>query len=95
MQKTAYGIPVTSTVSGNVRYDLTGMLDGTFTVNSSNPYQLFLNDVNINGYAGPALDLESDQKAFIVSGPGTTNTLADASTSSIMKKKVPSTGWAP
>jgi hypothetical protein len=50
-------------------------------------YELILNGVTINGAQGPALDLESSQKAFIVLASGSTNTLTDATTSSTMKKK--------
>ncbi len=84
--KTANGIAVSSTVSQNIKYDLTGQLSGTLTVTSSSPYQLYLDGVTINGTAGPALDLESAQKVFIVSAFGTTNTLTDASTRTMTMK---------
>jgi len=84
--KTSNGVTVTSTVSGKVKYDLTGQLSGTLTVSSSSAYQLYLNGVTINGTAGPALDLESTQKAYIVSAAGTTNTLADSATRTMTMK---------
>lgn len=84
--KTTYGITIDSTVATNVKYNLSGQLSGTLTVTSSNPYQLYLNGVTISGTAGPALDLESSQKVFIVSASGTTNTLSDSSTRSMTMK---------
>ncbi|MCE5210832.1 MAG: carbohydrate-binding domain-containing protein [Deltaproteobacteria bacterium] len=73
-----YGVTVTSTIAAKVRYNLTGGLNGTLTVNSSGEYQLYLNGVEIRAEDGPALDLESSQKVFIVSASGTANTLADS-----------------
>lgn len=84
--KTADGVTISSTVSGNVKYDLTGRLNGTLAVSSSSPYQLYLDGVTINGSSGPALDLESRQKVFIVSAPGTTNALADSVTRTMTMK---------
>jgi len=84
--KTAYGVTVNSTVGANVRYNLTGKLDGTLSVSSNGAYQLYLDGVTIAATAGPALDLESTQKAFIVSAPGATNTLSDSSVRSMTMK---------
>lgn len=81
--QTDNGITISSTVSAPVRYDLSGELDGTLTVSSDDVYQLYLDGVAISGSEGPALDLESEQKAFIVSAPDTINTLADSSSSSV------------
>jgi hypothetical protein len=85
--KSAYGYTVDSTGTGKVTFGLAGTLTGTLTVNSNSVYELNLNGVTINGSQGPALDLESSQKAFVVLASGTTNTLTDAATSSAMKKK--------
>ncbi len=84
--KTAYGITASSTIAGNVRFNLTGELSGTFTVLSSSPYQLYLDGVSITGTAGPALDLESSQKVYLVTAAGTTSTLKDSSTRSMTMK---------
>ncbi len=84
--KTANGITIASTVSQPLKYDLTGTLSGTLTASSSSAYQLYLDGVTINGTAGPALDLESKQKVFIVSAPGTTNTLTDTATRTLTMK---------
>ena len=84
---TTYGVTITSTVSSAVKYSLTGTLSGTLTVNSTSAYQLYLNGVTINGSSGPALDLESSAKVFIVLADGTVNTLTDISTRSGMTMK--------
>jgi hypothetical protein len=86
VQQTTYGITITSTVSEKIKYTLTGTLSGTLTVSSDSAYQLYLNGVTINGSAGPALDLESTAKAFIVAASGTTNRLTDASSRSMTMK---------
>ena len=83
---TDYGITITSTVDIAVRYNLSGELDGTLSVLSDTVYQLYLNGVTISGSAGPAFDLESSQKAFIVTASGTTNVLEDASYRSMTMK---------
>lgn len=82
VQTTTYGITVTSTVAAVVTYNLSGTLNGTLTVESEDEYQLCLNGVTITADEGPALDLESDQKAYIVLAAGTTNTLEDSATRS-------------
>jgi hypothetical protein len=79
---TANGITVTSTVESAVKYELSGTLSGTLTMNSASVYQLYLNGVTVNGSSGPALDLESSARAFIVLASGTTNTLTDQTTHS-------------
>jgi len=83
---TTYGITITSTTGSAVKYTLTGTLSGTLTVNSTGNYQLYLNGVTISATAGPALDLESSAKAFIVLADGTANSLADSSTRSMTMK---------
>jgi hypothetical protein len=95
LAKTTYGYTITSTISSKVAYKLSGTLNGTLTVNSSGVYELYLNNVAVSATAGPALDLESTQKAFIVLPSGTTNTLSDATTSSTMKKKGALYGMGP
>lgn len=76
--QTDFGITITSEVDADVRYNLSGELDGTLSVSSNEPYQLYLDGVSIRGTAGPALDLESSRKVFIVSAPDSVNTLTDA-----------------
>jgi hypothetical protein len=87
VENSPYGVTVTSTITEKVRYNLTGTLNGTLTVDSSSEYQLYLDGVTINATDGPAFNLISSQKAFIVSASGTSNTLTDQTTSSTMDKK--------
>lgn len=84
--QTDYGITITSSLDAGVKYNLTGELGGTLSVISGSFYQLYLDGVTISATAGPALDLESSQKAFIVSASGTTNVLEDASSRSMTMK---------
>jgi len=86
IQTTTYGITVASTLTAAVTYNLSGTLNGTLTVESDSVYQLNLNGVAITATAGPALDLESAQKVFIVSESGTTNSLTDSSSRSMTMK---------
>ncbi|MBI5590342.1 MAG: carbohydrate-binding domain-containing protein [Deltaproteobacteria bacterium] len=84
---TTYGITIVSTSASPVKYILSGILSGTLTVSSSNKYCLYLKNVTINASSGPAIYLESESKAFIVTAPDTANTLTDAASSGTMKKK--------
>jgi hypothetical protein len=83
---TEYGITISSDVDANIRYNLSGELDGTLSVESDEDYQLYLDGVTIIGSAGPALDLQSSEKVFIVTASGTTNILMDSSTRSMTMK---------
>lgn len=83
---TAYGITISSDVDANIRYNLSGELDGTLCMSSEADYQLYLDGVTIIGSAGPALDLESSEKVFIVTAAGTTNILMDSSARSMTMK---------
>lgn len=84
--ETDYGITISASIDANIKYSLSGELDGTLIISSSSDYQLYLDDVTISGSAGPALDLESTQKAFIVSATDTTNVLSDSSARSLTMK---------
>lgn len=88
--KTAFGLTVRSTVDAAIAYNLSGTLAGTSTVVSSSsspyPYQIQLSGVDISATAGPALDLESTQKVYIVTAPGTANALSDSATRSMTMK---------
>jgi hypothetical protein len=53
ISETSYGVTISSTIPGAVRYNLTGTLDGTLTVNSSSVYQLHLDGLDISATAGP------------------------------------------
>ncbi len=84
--QTDTGVSVNSLATGNVRFVLRGRLDGTLTVASKAAYALILGGVTIVGTSGPALNLESKQKVFMVSAPGTTNVLADAANRALTMK---------
>jgi hypothetical protein len=92
---TEYGITVSSEVEVKIRYNLSGELDGTLSVSSEEDYQLYLDGVTITGSDGPALDLESSQKAFIVTASGTTNVLTDSATRTTMTMKAALYGKGP
>ena len=84
--RTTYGLTITSTVAANIKYNLSGTLAGTLSVASSSPYELYLDNATIAATAGPALDLESSQKVYIVSAPGTVNGLTDSTSRSMTMK---------
>lgn len=74
-------VSVVSTVAG-VNYILTGSTtSGTFEIaSSSKKYKVTLNGVSITNPTGPAINLQSSKRAFIVAANGTSNTLTDGST---------------
>ncbi len=71
------GVDVASSVSGRIRYTLTGTLDDSLIIESDTPCELYLKDVTINGLSGPALDIASSEKTFIVTADGSENVLSD------------------
>jgi hypothetical protein len=70
-------------------------LEGTLSVSSEEDYQLYLDDVTISATDGPALNLESSQKVFIVTASGTTNVLTDSATRTTMTMKAALYGKGP
>lgn len=75
--KTAYGIAITSKSNAAITYKLEGSLAGTLSVASDSPYQLYLDGVTINADNGPAINLQSKKKAYIVLAANSINTLSD------------------
>lgn len=72
-------IIVTSTVSG-VEFILSGSTsDGMFKVYSEKKFKLTLNGVSIKNTDGPAVNIQSSKRAFIVINEGTRNSLEDGS----------------
>lgn len=70
-------VVVTSTVKG-INYILSGTTsDGMFKLYSEKKYQLTLNGVDITNGDGPALNLQSGKRAYVVVSDGTTNNLTD------------------
>lgn len=86
------GLGVTITSADNV-VTITSVLPGVeYVLSSSNPasggvqffsndnYKITLNGLHLTNSYGPALNLQSTAKAFIVTATGTSNTLADGLT---------------
>ncbi|MBQ7461682.1 MAG: carbohydrate-binding domain-containing protein [Bacteroidaceae bacterium] len=70
-------VVVTSTVKG-VNYVLSGSTgEGMFKVYSEKKYQLTLGGVSITNSDGPAINLQSGKRAYVVLTEGTVNTLKD------------------
>jgi hypothetical protein len=68
---------VTSTVKG-VNFVLSGSTsEGMFKLYSEKKYQLTLNGVSITNSDGPAINLQSGKRAYVVLAEGTVNTLKD------------------
>ncbi|MBP6900398.1 MAG: carbohydrate-binding domain-containing protein [Burkholderiaceae bacterium] len=60
-------------------FALTGSYGKTVTVYSSSAYKLSLEGVSIVSADGPAINLQSKERAFVVLAAGTTNVLGDTS----------------
>ena len=72
-------VTVNSSTAG-VKYVLSGTAsDGSFKIYSSKKYELDLNGVSLTNSDGAAINSQSEKRAFIVIGEGTTNTLVDGS----------------
>ena len=70
-------VVVTSSVKG-VNYVLSGSTsEGMFKLYSDKKYQLTLNGVSIINSDGPAINLQSGKRAYVVLTKGTVNTLTD------------------
>ena len=82
------GITVKSTLKEQIFVELSGMLEGTFTVDSTEKgYAVILNGTSITAKDGPALYLASKKRAFIVANEGTKNILTDSAERSANTKK--------
>lgn len=70
-------ITITSTVK-EVAYDISGTTsNGSVKIYSDNKFQLTLNGANITSSNGPAINIQSKKRSFIVLADNTTNTLTD------------------
>lgn len=70
-------IVITSTVKA-VKYEVSGTTtNGSVKIYSDNKFQLTLNAVNITSSNGPAINIQSKKRSFIVLADNTTNTLTD------------------
>ncbi len=89
-------ITITSTVK-EVAYEISGTTgNGSVKIYSDNKFLLTLNGANITSSNGPAINIQSKKRSFIVLADNTTNTLADgasyASSSEDMKGTIFSEG---
>jgi hypothetical protein len=70
-------VTITSTASG-VEYQLSGTTtDGSVKIYSDSKFKLTLNGVSITNNDGPAINIQSSKRVFVVLADGTTNTLTD------------------
>lgn len=73
-------VTITATATG-VEYQLSGTTtNGSVKVYSDKKFKLTLNGVAITNADGPAINIQSSKRAFIVVADGTTNTLTDGAT---------------
>jgi hypothetical protein len=71
-------VVVNSSATG-VAYELTGSTtSGSFKIYSDKKFKLTLSGVSITNNDGPAINIQSGKRAFIVVSEGTENTLTDA-----------------
>lgn len=73
-------IVITSKVDG-VEYKVSGTTtNGSVKIYSDKKFKLTLNGANITSTSGPAINIQSKKRCFVVLADGTTNTLADGAT---------------
>lgn len=72
-------VVVTST-SKNVIYKLEGETsNGMFKLYSDNKYAIFLDNVTLTNTDGPAINVQSKKRGFVISADNSTNTITDGS----------------
>ena len=82
------GVSVKSTLSEQIFIEISGKFDGTFSVESTEKgYVVILNGVSVTAKDGPALNLTSKKRAFIVAAEGTKNILTDSAERNANTKK--------
>ncbi|MFT3705590.1 MAG: carbohydrate-binding domain-containing protein [Agriterribacter sp.] len=73
-------ITITSTAK-EVEYALSGITaDGSVKIYSDNKFKLSLNGVSVTNADGPAINIQSSKRVFVVLADNTTNTLTDGAT---------------
>ncbi len=73
-------VTITSTVK-EVNYELSGTTtNGSVNIYSDNKFKITLNGVSISNADGPAINIQSSKRSFIVIADNTTNTLTDGAT---------------
>ncbi|MBX2920976.1 MAG: carbohydrate-binding domain-containing protein [Chitinophagaceae bacterium] len=79
VEQSGSDVTVTSTAK-EVEYILSGTTtDGSLKIYSDNKFRLTLNGVSVTNNDGPAINIQSSKRAFIVLADNTTNTLTDGS----------------
>ena len=71
---------ITSHTSKNINYKLLGSGSGSLKVYSDHLFKLEMAGVTLSSSSGPAINLQSKKRAFIVADEGTVNTFTDSST---------------
>jgi len=74
----SYGLTINATGSESIDFALSGSYSKTITIYSASDFKLSLNGVTIASTDGPAINIQSKQRAFVVLSGG--NTLSDTST---------------
>ncbi|MDO5615673.1 MAG: carbohydrate-binding domain-containing protein [Cruoricaptor ignavus] len=76
-------VVVNSTISG-VSYTISGTTtNGSLKIYSDKKFKLVLNNANITNNDGPAINIQSGKRVFVVLNDGSTNSLADSSSYTI------------
>lgn len=79
LTKTDNGVVLSSTADTPVKFVITGEISGTLTVSKTvKEYAVVLDNATINATDGPALQLSSNQTAFLVIASNSTNVLTDS-----------------
>lgn len=73
-------LTLTSKTSKNINYKVSGSGAGSLKIYSDHLYELELSGITLTNTSGPAINLQSKKRVFIVADEGTTNTFADGST---------------
>lgn len=75
-------VTITATIAQNdINYCLKGVAaDGMFKIYSDKRFNLIMNGVGITNLDGPAINIQSNEKASVYLVPGTYNTLTDGAT---------------
>ena len=77
----ANGDVVINSTASEVAYELTGTTtNGSVKIYSDKKFKLTLNGVNITNKDGPAINIQSGKRVFLVLADNSTNTLADGAT---------------
>ena len=78
----SYGITIDSSLDDDtlIEYALYDEYDQTVTIFSDSDFKLSLNSITINSGDGPAINIQSDQRAFVELPDDSENTLTDSTT---------------